>query len=198
MYLRSKRKHSCFAYSFRVIEYRRIIQFPAPKCLEIHSESRDWISKSSTEKLQPFRDILLFHIMGQRQHKHLLQCPLFVPFQSLQNMSSCPTAVSRIKPCNRVEATLLHSHYHLDWSFCLVQGQTLKKPSQRRTGERACVTTSICSIESFTQILLFMSPDLLSVRSSPERRPYCSRKQIMATDKNRVKKKMFAACFSQF
>lgn len=49
-----------------------LVCFPDPKCLEIHSELSGWIGNSSMGKLQPFSDILLFHTMGQRQHKRLL------------------------------------------------------------------------------------------------------------------------------
>lgn len=90
--------------------------FPAPKCLEIHSELSDWISKSSMGKLQPFRNISLFRIMGQRQHKHPLR-PLSVSLQSGR-----PTAVCGIKRYNQAEATPLHSHYRSGWSSCFVQG----------------------------------------------------------------------------
>lgn len=52
-----------------------LIVFSAPKCLEIHSELSDWISKRKQQGgwggLQPFRNI--FCTVGQRQHKHLLR-----------------------------------------------------------------------------------------------------------------------------
>lgn len=53
--------------------------------LEIHSELSDWISKSSMGKLQPFRNILLNHKMGQRQHKRLVHSP-FVSFQFFRTL----------------------------------------------------------------------------------------------------------------
>lgn len=160
--------------------------FPAPKCWEIHSELSDWISKSSTGKLQPFSNIYCyFRRMGQRQHK-LLLLPLSLPFQSLKNVSSRPTAASGVKRYNRAEATPLHSHYHSDWSFYLSEVRQMK--TQASDGEDTWREEEFISPFFSPSWSPFISADVLSVRSSPRRRPYFSRKQSWASDEKMRRK----------
>lgn len=180
-------EQSCF---FRVFRELQTYKFSSPFSVFGDSqwvERLDWL-RAAWGKLQPFRNILLFHTMGGSKATQTPAASLLLPFFPLsfqafqKDASSCPTAVSGIKRYIMERRWPLHSHYHSDWSsgFC-PKVRLFENPGRwigRIRGERKSWRLHLFRLLVFLIVsFLFVPPGLPSaVRSSPRRRPYFSRK----------------------